>query len=176
MNIPFTSIKMHESIVYKKPDYCQIEYLQRFFLSSLQDNFSYFPQEARTQYTKSWDTDVLLSIIQDENGLLYCACMHEEIIGVIYGNLPEGGVGSIIWLMVHPEYQNKKIGSRLLLHAKHFYQKQNAHKIKLTVQDERAMKFYVREGFIIEAHHKRHWWELDFWAMGYFIKPARNTS
>ena len=85
------------------------------------------------------------------------------------GTAPEGGVATIIWLMVDPEFQNNKIGSALLTHAKNYYQSLGAHKLKLTVQDKRAASFYEREGLHVECMHQNHWWNLDFWAMACFL-------
>ncbi len=89
--------------------------------------------------------------------------------GLVSGTAPEGGVATIIWLTVDPEFQNNKIGSQLLTRAKQYYQELGAHKLKLTVQDKRAASFYEREGLIVECMHQNHWWNLDFWAMACFL-------
>lgn len=171
MNTPFTLIKNQDidSITIHPPEFQHIEQLEHFFLTSMQDNFSYFPEEAHDFYSKPWLGEPLKMRLEQNKGLLLCAWMNGQIIGLVSGTLPEGGVGTIIWLMVDKNYQNQKIGAKLLCEAKHYYQNCAAHKIKLTVHDEKAMKFYLREGFQQEALHKKHWWKMDFYAMMYFL-------
>ncbi len=158
------------TITYHSPKPNHAHLLEIFFQESLQLNFSYLPKEAHFHFQAPWKIDKLIPRLENPSGLLICAWENDQIIGLVYGTGPEGGVGTIIWLMVHPDYQNQHIGKELLSQAKSHYKNQNAHKIKLTVHDERAMKFYERENFIKEALHKKHWWELDFWALSYFIR------
>lgn len=164
-----TKIPLNEKIIIRLPDIEDAQVLESFFFKSIKNNFTYFPHEARTHYSKSWYKETLLLRIETRKDLLYCAWLDDTIIGFVSGTIPEGGIGTIIWLTVDSSYQNKKIGSTLLTYAKEYYRNQNAHKIKLTVHDKRAMNFYLREDFIMEAFHQRHWWQLDFWEMVYFL-------
>lgn len=110
--------------------------------------------------------------IRANNDLLLCAWVKNKLAGLVSGTAPEGGVGTIIWLMVDPEFQNNKIGSHLLHYAKEHYQHLGAHKLKLTVHDKRAASFYEREGLTVECLHQNHWWNLDFWEMVCFLSET----
>jgi ribosomal protein S18 acetylase RimI-like enzyme len=128
----------------------------------LTDNFSYFPPAAHQSYSSSWTSEQIRVRISLNNDLLICAWENEQIAGMVSGTKSEGGVGTIIWLTISPSFQSRGIGSKLLDKAREFYRQEGAHKIKLTVHDSRALKFYQREGFIKESLHVKHWWKIDF--------------
>jgi ribosomal protein S18 acetylase RimI-like enzyme len=158
-------------ILYVTPDIADIAQLEKFFQRSLTENFSYFPLKAHEYYSRPWQPTALKQRIETQQGLLLTARIQNEIVGLVSGTPAEGGVGTIIWLMVAPHHQNKRIGAALLSEAKKYYRIHQAHKIKLTVHDEKAVNFYLREGFIREAEHHNHWWGMNFSAMAFFTEP-----
>lgn len=161
MSTPFMSTNSRAiNTLLKCPEPHQHALLADFFAHALQENFNYFPKAAQDFYLAiNWQT---------QRGLLTCAWQAEKIIGFVLGTLPEGGVGTIIWLIVDKQFQSKGIGKLLLDQAKTYYRNLGAHKIKLTVQSEKAIQFYLREGFEKEALHKKHWWQMDFWSMVFY--------
>lgn len=153
----------------KAPEFHQVSELEQFFHKSMNESFSYFPREALEYYSLQWTPTQLTKRLENQSGLILCAWQNTQIVGLIAGSPIEGGVGTIIWLMVDPKYQNNKIGSQLLTKTKEYYKNVGAHKIKLTVHDEKAIKFYLREGFYQEALHKHHWWKMDFCSMCVYL-------
>ena len=88
------------------------------------------------------------------------------INGVLVGAGVEGGVGTIIWLVVSPVCRGKGIGKALFERACDEYRSLGAHKVKLTVPTQEAVKFYENMGMEVEGYHPAHWWGLDFWSLG----------
>lgn len=164
-----TNIQEHEKITYRPPNVHQVDTLRTFFLHTLNENFSYFPNAAQLHYSKAWQSVELTRRIEAANDLLLCAWSNDSIAGLISGTAPEGGVGTIVWLTVEKNHQNRRIGAQLLSMAKEHYRQTGAHKIKLTVHDQKAVDFYIREKLVVEALHHNHWWNLNFWSMAYFI-------
>lgn len=156
-------------ISYQRPDIADVEKLCLFFKKSLTDNFAYFPKEACHYYEKSWEKEQITKRLTEQKELLFCAWVNNQIAGMVFGPMPEGGVGTVVWLMVDPAFQNRKIGATLLKMAKEYYRALNAHKLKLTVHNSRAVSFYQREGLVIEGEHINHWWGLNFWTMVCFL-------
>ena len=86
--------------------------------------------------------------------------------GILYGTPPEGGVATIVWLLVDPKFQGEGIGAQLYQEAVLRYKEMGAHKIKLNTPSERAARFYERVGMKLEGFHPAHWWKADSWSMG----------
>ena len=125
------------------------------------------PKKAIDHYLSLWDVEKIKSV--SGQYVLIVAKENEKIIGLVLGTPPEGGVGTIIWVLVSQEYQKTGIGQQLMNKAIYTYKEKGAHKIKLTVPDEGTVKFYEKLGMIVEGHHVNHWWNHDFWAMGLII-------
>lgn len=164
-----TNNQQREKITYLPPSIHQASSLKAFFLHTLNENFPYFPDLAQRHYSKAWQDVELARRIEAANDLLICAWSNDSIVGLVSGTAPEGGVGTIIWLAVAKSHQNRQIGAQLLSLAIEHYRQAGAHKIKLTVHDQKAVDFYVREKLVVEALHHNHWWNLNFWSMAYFI-------
>ena len=134
-------------------------------LSSLIESTIKLPIEAKDSYKQQWSTEKLITqigkwlflIATDENN---------NTIGVILGTPIEGGVGTIIWVLVDNTSQQKRVGSQLFEIAKEWYKNKGAHKIKLTVPDRETVEFYTKQGMVLEGEHLNHWWNADFWSMG----------
>ena len=89
-----------------------------------------------------------------------------ELAGVLLGSSPEGGVATIIWLMVDRRYQRRGFGSTLFKYACRLYREMGCHKIKLTVSQKNTIRFYEIQGMQVEGFHKNHWWKMDMWSLG----------
>lgn len=137
-------------------------------LRSLIDTTIDLPEEAKTSYKQQWTEQR----IEEQSGKwLFLAALddHAEITGLILGTPIEGGVGTIVWVLVDSTKQQKGIGSKLLDFAKTWYSSKGAHKLKLTVPDRKTVEFYTKQGMILEGEHRNHWWGRDFWAMGIIL-------
>lgn len=145
------------------------EHLIHFFNKNLVTSFPYFSNKARASYSEVFHPENIKQKIASNREIIYIAKTNTETKGLIFGSPPEGGIGTIIWLMVDAQHQGQGIGLCLLKKSIEIYQSLGTHKIKLTVHDKRALKFYLREGFVIEGHHLNHWWNLDFHSLALMI-------
>ncbi len=70
------------------------------------------------------------------------------------------GIARISWDVIHPDYQGKGIGTKLLLHRiQHIQKKQNIQSIVVRTS-QLAYQFYQKMGFNLKSI------EQDFWAKG----------
>jgi len=125
-----------------------------------QDSIDYFSNQWNQSKIDNQISKYLFLRAKNENG---------ETLGLVLGTPTEGGVGTIVWLLVNKKFQNQKVGSELFKEAVNWYKERNAHKLKLTVPEESTTKFYIKQGMMIEGEHKNHWWKNDYWTMGLFI-------
>jgi len=118
-----------------------------------------FPKSSMSSYRKLFSKKIIG----------YKVLYKKNICGFIIGTSPEGGVGTIIWLILKKEFRGKKLGKLLFERIKQYYKSKNCHKIKLTVPTRKALKFYKRMGMKVEGFHRKHWWKMDFWSLGLTI-------
>ena len=149
-----------------RPTSNEITSVRNFFISLLKPSFSEFTEEALQVYEQSWQETILKKRLENSKDLLLVASLNSQAIGLVSGTPPEGGVGTIIWLIIHPEHRDKKLGKTLLQQACQHYQDLHCHKIKLTAPTEAAKNFYLKQGMQTEGFHPRHWFGLDFWSLG----------
>jgi GNAT superfamily N-acetyltransferase len=117
-----------------------------------------FPPEAINRYRDA--------LAKSSNNLLLGARKNGDLVGVLVCLFPEGGIATILWLIVASNYRGQGIGSKLFDEACKWALDNGCHKIKLTASTEDAVSFYKLKGMIIEGFHPNHWWHLDFWSLG----------
>lgn len=139
------------------------DHLQRLVLETIK-----LPDIAIRHYLKSWNTEKVINQLNDYIFLL--AKEENQVLGLVLGAPPEGGVGTIIWVLVDEKAQKKGVGKELFNQACNDYILKGAHKVKLTVPDEKTVEFYLKQGMITEGIHRNHWWNHDFWSMGINLK------
>lgn len=130
------------------------------------------PAPAIEHFTSQWTSERILALM-DSWLFLIAKGEHNEIQGLILGTPPEGGVATIIWVLVDPSMHRKGIGAALFQGAVEIYKNQRVHKIKLTVPDKETTRFYEKLGMNVEGIHLNHWWNHDFWAMGYHLNKIK---
>lgn len=121
------------------------------------------------EYNERWSTSVLRDAVLGGRQVLLCAKDGEKIAGLTLGGVPEAGVATIVWLLVGGDYRGKGVGSDLFSVACGRYRSLGCHKIKLTTNSERAIKFYQKMGMAIEGVHPDHWWRINFWSLGMLL-------
>lgn len=129
------------------------------FQHLLKATFPHFPE----QFFRQWSLERLTLIARD-NGVI-CLFHQEKPIGFSIMSPPEGGVGTLFWLLVDNAYQRQGLGSHLLAHVEEHYQARGCHKVKLTAPSRKACHFYEKKGFMVEGFHPHHWYQLDFWSL-----------
>lgn len=135
-------------------------------LSRLASDGLGFPEEALEYYRKGWTVDVMQQRARDCRQVLLAAWQGDRVVGLLQGTAPEGGIGTIIWVLVDGEHQHHGVGRQLFDEACRRYRDIGAHKVKLTVPSQDTVPFYERQGMQVEGIHRDHWWRMDFWAMG----------
>ena len=125
-----------------------------------------FTEKALHHYWKSWTEDVVAEAAQHQRYVLLAAWQCKKMVGLLLGTPPEGGVGTIIWVLVAKELQCQGIGKCLLSEAFRRYRQMGVHKVKLTVPSKETVKFYKKQGMEVEGFHKDPWWHMDMWSMG----------
>ena len=128
-----------------------------------------FSRTALEQYNQRWTAETIASAAQRKECILLAAKESGEIVGLVLGAPPEGGVATIIWLLVAPDHIRKGIGRMLFLEACHRYRSIECHKVKLTTTSRKAVGFYKTQGMHVEGYHPEHWWHMDFWSLGILL-------
>ena len=142
-----------------------------FFSYLLKACFSDFSPSLANYFLAYWTPEKLTQLACHKNSLL---CQTDE--GLIIVSPPEGGVATILWLLVDPAHQKKGCGRRLLGQAIAHYQKQKCHKLKVMAPSLTAVHYYEHNGFKTEGFHPTHWAECDFWSLGKFIQKQGDFS
>lgn len=123
-----------------------------------------FPEKAIRNYNNIWNKDFVISNLN--KAVFIGAWEKNQLIGLVLGTNIEGGVGTIVWVLVDSKFQEKGIGSALMKKTMNVYKNKGAHKVKLTVPNKDIVKFYEKQGMNKEGVFKNHWWNMDFWSMG----------
>jgi ribosomal protein S18 acetylase RimI-like enzyme len=153
----------------RRPEIDESSMVSKLFCKIIESSFPMFNSEMLKAYKANWGVEDIGKRIQHRNDLLMVVWEQDKPIGIVSGGKPEGGVGTIIWLLVAEEYRNASIGVELFKHAISHYRELGCHKLKLTVPSERAKRFYERNGMVIEGFHPNHWWNCDFWSLAFAI-------
>ena len=125
-----------------------------------------FPQEAIHHYQDGWTEEQIRQKAADPRQILLMATDSDAPIGLLLGTAPEGGVATIIWLLVDSDSRRQGIGGLLFREACREYKSMGCHKLKLTAPTKQAVAFYTKQGMACEGVHPDHWWRMDFWSMG----------
>ncbi|MBN8828229.1 MAG: GNAT family N-acetyltransferase [Sphingobacteriia bacterium] len=135
----------------------------------IKENFRYiFTSELVNNYIETFNLSKLSQIIQNQ-GLLAIYEENNYVNGLILCTPQEGGVGTIIWLVVNNNCRHKGIGKNLFTMAEDHYKAIKCHKIKLTAPSEEVVNFYKKIGMQVEGFHPNHWYNKDFWSLGIVI-------
>lgn len=95
-----------------------------------------------------------------------------KLVGVALGRIAgASGFASLSWLGVHPQYQGKGIGEKLLRRVIAHCREIGCHKLSLhTLPALRpAIRLYLKMGFLPEAFLRRQWWGADFLLMSIWL-------
>ncbi len=156
------------------PRFIRQEELGRYypsFQSLLYTCFPHLPEHVAENYIHQWSKERLTSFTKTQGFL--GIFQEDSPLGFAVISPPEGGVGTLFWLMVEQTKQGLGLGSLLLKEVEQQYRFQECHKIKLTAPSEQACRFYEKKGFVMEGFHPNHWYEMDFWSLAKQI--SRNS-
>jgi ribosomal protein S18 acetylase RimI-like enzyme len=125
-----------------------------------------FPEQALGYFRDSLTVDSIAQQAQNPKQVLLAARRKGELVGLLLGTPPEGGVATIVWVLVAPECRREGIGCQMFQEACRRYRDLGCHKVKLTVPNEQTVQFYEKQGMQVEGFHANHWWHVDFWSLG----------
>ncbi len=129
-----------------------------------------FPRPALDHYWAVWSCQAIKMQLVNPGSVMLAARQGGRLVGILLATPPEGGVGTVIWLLVASALRGKGIGSLLFSEACLCYRRLGCHKVKLTVPSAAAVAFYEKQGMKIEGAHPDHWWRMDFWSMGLLLE------
>ena len=154
---------MNARIAQQAPEHAAAlhELLMRIATESLS-----FPADALARYRQDWSVQAIENGCKNQNRVFLGAWVAEKPVGLLLGTPPEGGVATIVWLLVDAAHASHGIGAKLFAEGARRYREIGAHKVKLTAPSQRARDFYVAQGMEVEGFHRDHWWHQDFWALG----------
>jgi ribosomal protein S18 acetylase RimI-like enzyme len=127
-----------------------------------------YPNQAIDYYRNTFSPEAIR--LKLDNSVALYIQKKEEIVAVLFGSMPEGGVATIIWLLVDKDLHGLGYGRRLFDEAKKNYTQLATHKIKLTVPNQNTISFYKKLGMTEEGVHPNHWWNMTISSMGLVLK------
>jgi ribosomal protein S18 acetylase RimI-like enzyme len=139
--------------------------LRTLYERLLATSFEKLPAAARLSYLSDWTTDLIATRAVDQNRVMLGLFNRSRLGGYVLGTVPEGGVGTIIWLAVEPALQGRKFGRQLMVSAFGAYKELGCHKVKLFAKTREALSFYEHIGMTREGFHPHHWWNVDYWSL-----------
>ncbi len=143
--------------------------LRALYEQLLTSAFEALPDGARDAYRNDWSAAVIAQRAADPQRVMLAAHAHNVPLGYVFGSVPEGGVGTIIWLAVAAEARGQRLGRRLVERAADAYRTRGCHKMRLFTSEPGSMSFYRHLGFVLEGEHQRHWWQATFWSLALFL-------
>lgn len=124
-------------------------------------------KQAIQQYIQNWSIKTLNELVNHEKTHLSCVKNErDKVLGALVGSLSDGGVATIIWLMVEPDHQRSGLGSNLMRSACVHYKQIGCHKLRLFASSSEAKRFYMNFGMEVEGFHPNHWWGDDYYSLG----------
>lgn len=152
-------------VITRWPEAAEAAAVCRFFSQIVHSSFLEFSETMRNYYLAQWTEETIAERLEKQNGVLLGAYEGDAMLGIASGTAPEGGVGTITWLLVDERARGSGVGSQLFEAACESYRRMDAHKMKLTAPTENARNFYLRMGMREEGFHPNHWFNQDFWGM-----------
>ena len=116
-----------EAILLEQP---KVNQIWRLVSQVAKDNIG-FPTFALKYFSKKFTENEFSPLVFNDQIPTLIVQQHNKIIGVLIGAAGEGGVGSIIWLVVEPHHHGKGTGKALFNEACAIFRAHRCHKIKL---------------------------------------------
>lgn len=114
------------------------------------------------QYFDTSEEDYLNNYLENERETYFVVEQDNKIVGcggINYEN--NSTIGIISWDIIHPKFQGKGIGKKLLLHRINVLKKDDQVNLIRVRTSQHTDKFYAKCGFSLEFITK------DYWAKGF---------
>jgi ribosomal protein S18 acetylase RimI-like enzyme len=112
--------------------------------------------------------------IKDPNHYCMIAVRNGTIIGIALGKVL-GGVGSIDWMAVTPEYHRRGVGKKMMAAVEELMHSRGCHKMTLFAFDSYvpALGLYLKWGMVPEATLKEHMFGDDYLVMSKWLERRK---
>lgn len=107
-----------------------------------------------------WSLDTFRAILTDKFSYYYAAIEGEQVVGFAGAYVPStiGAQAEIHNIAVHPDYQGRGVGKRLLERLLEYIDRYDAHTfLEVRVDNERAIGLYRQYGFELIGTRKRYY-------------------
>lgn len=145
-----------------------------FFRKSAKTQFDEYSKKSKDfLLKKEWTKERIRNSIKGKSIIYFLAFEKNKIVGFIVGGHSFAGVATVMWLAVDDDYQHRGIGRKLMNSFIDFLKKEGAHKVNLTVTNERNIGFYKKLGFAVQCFSKKDYFGLDSYLMFKDIQKPR---
>ncbi|MCG3148401.1 MAG: hypothetical protein PCFJNLEI_01844 [Verrucomicrobiae bacterium] len=144
-----------------------------FYSARMDDTFSQtFPPAAIVKYRENFNLERLTAYVTAGDRELLAARVDEQIAGIMFGSPLNGGVASVVWMAVSPQFRGHGIGRQLMEETFRRYRQRGAHKVVLYTETDSGKAFYEAVGMTLEGTHPQHWWGLKHYCLGRILESS----
>ena len=131
----------------------------------------YYPQEAHEFDLRQNDRESFLGDLEGEFAFQFVAKADGRVVGVARGQR-QSSFYMLRWICVHPKWQRKGVGEKLLGSVIEESRREGCHKLSLNTLPVLvpAINLYEKVGFVQEAVLKKQWWKVDFIFMSMWLE------
>ncbi len=131
-----------------------------------------YPEKLFEEELKHYSAETFSRFIESKNCFAFVSVQKQGVIGLAIGRIEEGGISDLSWICTDPLSQGKGTGKELLSGVIEYCKNKGCHKIFAYTFPflVPAVSFYLKSGFIQEAHLTKHWYQLDFLIMSKWLK------
>jgi RimJ/RimL family protein N-acetyltransferase len=131
-----------------------------------------YPEKLFEEELKHYSAETFTRFIDDKNSYAFVSVEKHGVIGLAIGRIQEGGLADLSWICTDPLSQGKEAGKELLSKVIEYCRDKGCHKIFAYTFPFLlpAVSFYLKSGFIQEAHLRKHWYRLDFLIMSKLLE------
>ncbi len=124
-----------------------------------------FPERAIFHESELHSPDYYRIVASEIGKASFVAELDGRLVGIALGRIHgRAGIAHLSWIGVDPKYRGLGIGESLLLTFIDYARSKGCHKVTLYTLPclRRALRLYLKHGFVPECYLKGHWWNVDY--------------
>jgi len=124
-----------------------------------------YPERAIRHESELHNPDYYRVVSRSIGGVSLVAEHGRKLVGIALGRIHgRSGIAHLSWIGVDPDYRELGVGEALLLSFIDYVRSKGCHKVALYTLPclKKAIKLYLKHGFLPECLLRRHWWGVDF--------------
>ena len=131
-----------------------------------------YPQKLFEDELRHYSAETFSRFVEGDNSFAFVSVEQERVIGLAIGRIQEGGLDDLSWICTDPHSQGEGTGKELLSQVIQHCKDKGCHKIFAYTFPSLApaVSFYLKSGFIQEAHLRKHWYQMDFLIMSKWLE------